>query len=267
MLGLRQEIARHMGGIGRRIGQDDNFRRPRDHVDSDAPEHPPLGGRHIGVAGADDLRHRRDRLGAVGERRDGLRAPDPINLVDPGEFRRHKHQRVEQAIRRRHHHDDALAARHLGGNGIHQNGGRIGGGAAGNVEPDRTDRRPAPAEFDAERIGPELVGRLLPLVERQDAVAREAQGAAGLGGHPGRCPGDLVRPDPQPQTGDVDAIEPGRQIRQGRIAARHHVRDDGGRGRVDVLRHLPLGHEERAERVFEILRPRVEPHEIVHDVD
>ena len=68
-----------------------------------------LGRRHIGVAGPDDLGDRRDRRGAIGERRDRLRAADAIDLVDAGELGRRQHQRAELAVRRRHHHDERAA--------------------------------------------------------------------------------------------------------------------------------------------------------------
>ena len=84
---------------------------PGDHVDADLAEHQPLGRGDIGVAGADDLGHRRDGRGAVGQRRHRLRAADAVDLGDAAELRRRQHQRVELAVRRRHHHHDARARR------------------------------------------------------------------------------------------------------------------------------------------------------------
>ena len=112
VLGLRQQV----GGdpvriVAGAVGDDQHLGRTGDHVDADRAEHLPLGGRDIGVAGADDLGDRRDGLGAVGERRDRLRAADAVDLVDAGELGGRQHQRVELAVRRRHHHDDALARR------------------------------------------------------------------------------------------------------------------------------------------------------------
>ena len=71
--------------IGAGIGEHDDLGRPGDHVDADDAEHPPLGRRDIGVAGADDLGDRRDGLGAVGERGDRLRAADAVDFVDAGD--------------------------------------------------------------------------------------------------------------------------------------------------------------------------------------
>ena len=56
----------------------------------------------IGVARPDDLGDRRDAGGAVGQRRDRLRAADPVDLVDAGEPRGGQDERIDLAARRRH---------------------------------------------------------------------------------------------------------------------------------------------------------------------
>ena len=61
VLGLRQKVGGDEARIGGCVGKDHHFARPRDHVDADDAEHPALGRRDIGVAGADDLVDRRDR--------------------------------------------------------------------------------------------------------------------------------------------------------------------------------------------------------------
>ena len=151
MLGLRQQIGGDPGGVAGAVGDDKHFRGAGDHVDADLAEHQPLGGGDIGVAGADDLRDRRDGRGAVGQRRHRLRAADAVDLRDAAEPGGRQHQRIELAAGRRHHHDHALDAGDLRRHRVHQHRGRIGGGAAGNIETDRFDRAPAPAELDAER--------------------------------------------------------------------------------------------------------------------
>ncbi len=85
MLGLRQQVGGDPVGIAVLVGDDQHLRGAGDHVDADLAEHDALGGGDIGVAGADDLGDRRDGFGAVGERRDGLRAADAENLVDAGQ--------------------------------------------------------------------------------------------------------------------------------------------------------------------------------------
>ena len=151
MLGLGQQVGGDPVGIVAAVGDDQHFRRAGDHVDADGAEDLALGRRDIGVAGADDLGDRRDRLGAIGKRRDRLRAADAVDLVDAGNVGRDQHQRIDRAAGRRHDHDDALDAGDLGRNGVHQHRARIARRAARHVEADRLDRRPARAELDAER--------------------------------------------------------------------------------------------------------------------
>ena len=83
MLGLGEQVGGDITRIGGSIGKDDHLRRSRDHVDADRSEHAPLSRRDIGIARTDDLVHRRDGLGPVGERRDRLRAADAVDLVTP----------------------------------------------------------------------------------------------------------------------------------------------------------------------------------------
>ena len=93
------------------IGDHQHFRGAGDHVDADLAEHQPLGGGDIGIAGADDLGHRRDGRGAIGQRRHRLRAADAVDFGDAAEMRRRQHQRIELAVRRRHHHHHARRRR------------------------------------------------------------------------------------------------------------------------------------------------------------
>ena len=108
----------------------------------------------------------------------------------------------------------------LGRHRVHQHRGRIGGGAAGHVEPDRLDRGPAPAELDAERVGEAIVLRQLPPVIGLDPVAREFQrverrGVAGLHGRV-----DLGRRDAQAAAVEIEPVEFLRRLDQRRVAAR-----------------------------------------------
>ena len=185
------------------------------------PNTMPLGGGDIGVAGADDLGDRRDRRGAVGQRRHRLRAADAIDLGDAGEMRRRQHQRIELAVRRRHHHDDARHAGDLGRHRVHQHRGRIGRGAARHVEPDRLDRGPAPAELDAERIGEAVVLRQLPAVKHLDAVAREFQRVERRRRRrPSRRRRSRPRVDAQAAALELEPVELARRLDQRRVAAR-----------------------------------------------
>ena len=60
VLGLRQQIGGDPVRIAVLVGEDQHLGRAGDHVDADRAEHQPLGRRHIGVAGTDDLGDRLD---------------------------------------------------------------------------------------------------------------------------------------------------------------------------------------------------------------
>ena len=177
MLGLGEEIGGDEGRVGGGVGEHDDFGRAGDHVDADEAEHAALGGGDIGVARPDDLGDRRDGRGAVGERGDRLRAADAIDLGDAGEPRRREHQRIDPAVRRRNRHHDPRAARDLRRNGVHHHRRGIARGPAGHIEADGLDRRPAPAELDAERVDEGDVGGLLALVIGEHAIVGEFERA------------------------------------------------------------------------------------------
>ena len=175
VLGLRQEVGGDPCGVVAAIGHHQDLRRAGDHVDADPAEDPALGRRDIGVAGPDDLVDRRDRRGAVGQRRDRLRAADPVDFVDPAQARRRQHQRVEHPVRRRHHHHQPLDPGDLGRDRVHQHRGRVGGGAARHVKPGARQRSPAHAEPHAAGIDVvDTLRQLLP-VEALDPLGGEAQ--------------------------------------------------------------------------------------------
>ena len=86
VLGLRQQVGRDPVGMAGLVGEDQHLGGARDHVDADLAEDEPLGRRHIGVAGPDDLGDRRDR------RRCRRRAPPP-----PARRRRDRSRRCRRA--------------------------------------------------------------------------------------------------------------------------------------------------------------------------
>ena len=76
VLGLAEQVHRDPVGRRRAVGEDEDLARAGDHVDADRAEDAPLGARDVGVAGAGDLVDGGNRLRAVGERADRLRAAD-----------------------------------------------------------------------------------------------------------------------------------------------------------------------------------------------
>ena len=141
VLGLGQEIRRDPDGIRVAVGDHHHLARARQHVDPDVAEDPPLGERHVDVPRAHDLVHAADRLGAVGQGRDGLGTADPVGLGDAGDARGDQHGRAERPVgrRRRDQHDvpDAGHARRHGG---HQHRGRVGRAASRDVDADPVQR-------------------------------------------------------------------------------------------------------------------------------
>ena len=151
-----------------------------------------------------------------------------------------------------HHDDDAFDAGDLGRHGIHQHRARIARRAARHVEPDRLDRCPAPAEFDAGGIRVTIIPGLLPLVMRADTVAREMQRfdcpwiGLGIGS------GNVVPGDGDAQRAEVAAAEFLRVVDQGLVAVGADARDNVAHHGVDIGGHFPLGRQEGRETLLEI---------------
>ena len=100
-----------------------------------------LGFRHVGVSRPDDLVDLRHRLGPVGKGGNGLRPADLKNLRNAGDSGRRKDIGVHPSVgtgRRDHH--DLLTARNPGRDQVHQNRGRIGRRAVGNIHAHLLDR-------------------------------------------------------------------------------------------------------------------------------
>ena len=64
VLGLREQIHRDPLHWSIPVADDDDLRRPGEHVDADDAEHEPLCSRHVPVPGPDDLVHRPNRSGS-----------------------------------------------------------------------------------------------------------------------------------------------------------------------------------------------------------
>ncbi len=240
MLGLREQVHRDPVGIGRAIGQHENFRRAGDHVDADDAEHAALRGGDIRIARADDFIDLRDRRRAMRKRADGLRATDREHTVDAGDLRRCQHQRVLHTIRRRHDHDHFRDAGHLRRNGVHQHRRRVSGLAARDVDADPVERRDLLTQHRAVSLGEGKAVRaaflLLPLVVDPYAVGRLLQRMATRVRQTGErrlqfCLRHLQRG----HAAGIQAVEPVRVFEHGGVAARLHV-SENGRGRaVDRL--------------------------------
>ena len=148
--------------------------------------HDALGRVDVHVAGPDDDVDGGDRLGAVGHRGDRLRAADAVDLLDAGEERGGERHRGDRAVgpgRDAQHplRDPGHGRRDRG----HQDGRRVGGASARDVEPGAVD---GPDRLgDGDTVGVERRGRRdgLGLVVRPDPGAGHLEGIADLGGRRG----------------------------------------------------------------------------------
>ena len=247
MLGLGKQVGGDPGGVVLAVGDDQDLRRPGDHVDADGAEDLALGGGHVGVARADDLVHRSDGFGAEGEGGDGLGAADAVDLGDAGQLGGGQHQRIEDAIGRRHRHHQALDAGHLGGQGIHQHGRGIGRRAAGNVKPRRGQGRPAIAQAQPRLVDVIEVLGLLAAVEIGDAAGRQGERLEGVGVARTAGGGQFIGRHAQGLGRQIVAVEALGVGDEGGVAPGPHLGEDGGDRRVDVGVRPALGGEPRRE--------------------
>ena len=152
MLGLREQIRGDEIGARGRVGNHKHFAGSGKHVDIDLPEHRALGQHHEQISRPDDFFDRRDRLRAISQRADGLRAAEPVNFFDAQYLAGAQHPVAERAVfgARRHDHQ-FLHAGHLRRDGVHQHTRRIRRGAAGNIKPRAAQRRPGHSGFHRRR--------------------------------------------------------------------------------------------------------------------
>ena len=225
VLGLGHEVDGHHGGVGGLIGHDAHLGGAGDHIDSHVAGDDLLRSRHERVARTCDLADRLDGLGAVGQRRHGLRAAYRVDLGDAGQAAGLEHHRVDAAVlggRRDAH--DALDAGDRGGQGVHEHRGRVQRAAAGHVDANafkrgdlRTDQGAVlahgePALLDLTLV--ELANLLGGLLERLLGFGIDLRrgGLDGLGRHA--------------EVLDGNAVEALGQLAQGRIALFANLLDD-----------------------------------------
>ena len=98
VLGLREQIECERIGVDPLIGEQQQIARAGEAVDPDLAEHLALGLLHEQVSWADDDVDRVDRLGAVGERGDGLRASHAVDDARAGQPAGGEHDRVHVTV-------------------------------------------------------------------------------------------------------------------------------------------------------------------------
>ena len=135
VLGLGQEVCRHVAGISRLIAEHHDFGRTGHGIDGNRTEHGLFRQGHEDIARAHNLVHLRNRLCAKGHGCNGLGSADLEDPVRPG-------LRCGNQSRSSHlalfvaggAHDDIGYPGHLGRNDIHEDGRRIDGLAAGHID-------------------------------------------------------------------------------------------------------------------------------------
>ena len=229
---LAQEVRRHMAGIGGGVGNHQNFTGACDHVDGDSSEDLLLGFGNVCIAGAHDLVHLWDGLGAVGQSCHGLGSAhleDAVHTCDLGGGQDHG---IDLAVSAGGRGDnDLLASGDLGGDGVHEDGGGVSGGAAGDVEAHPLNGGDLLAHDHAVAVDDEGIADLL-FVEEPDVGGGFPENVQEFGLHGGECLVDLSGGNFQGSQNCL--VEPGGVLKEGLVAPGADVGDDGGDGGLDV---------------------------------
>ena len=159
-------------GIGRLVGDDEDFARPGQLIDADLAEHLALRLVHIRVAGADDLVDGRNGLGSVGHCGDRLCAADTEDAIRARQVAAGDHRGVRIG---RQAGDDFFAACDLRRHDRHHGRREDRVAAAGNVGADALDRNDSVTEMHAGQVldFQRQHRRQLRLCKRLDARNRE----------------------------------------------------------------------------------------------
>ena len=183
MLGLRQQVGGHKGGLGLFIGNDHHLGRSGRHINGHGAACDPLfGGGHVAVAGAENLIHFGHRTGSVGHGGHGLGASQAENAPDAAVGCGVQHFRGDVAVRTGRRTEDYLRTTGDGGrDGQHQHGGEQGSGTARNIETHPSNgNRTLDAAHAGGRFHHNLAGQL-GLVEGADMAGGRGDGFAHLG--------------------------------------------------------------------------------------
>ena len=265
VLGLGEEVRGHVGRLRRAVRDHDDLARAGDQIDADIAEDEALGERDVEVPRPDDLVDGADGRRSIRERGHGLGAAQPVDLGRPGEAGRGQHRRGHAPVpaRRRDHHQ-IPHARHACGDQVHQHGGRVGRGPAGDVAPHPVERRHLLAEKRAVLVAhPPGAGQLM-AVECLDPPSRLGEGRLEPRGDRRGRP--LVLGNPELLGAQLHPVEALREVEQRGIAAPPHLVDDrhdprdgvgvGRRVRPGERRHDPVGRQLRRLEEADHGRPR-----------
>ena len=135
MLRLRKKICRHIPGICCLVRQNQNFAGAGNGINADISEHGLFSQSDINISGTDNLVHLGNALRAECQSGNRLCAPDLKHAVCarlPGGYQHRRINLSVSAAGRRH--NNLVHTGNLCRHNVHQNRGRIGGLAAGNVD-------------------------------------------------------------------------------------------------------------------------------------
>ena len=239
MLGLAEQVGGDPCGVAGAVCQHENFRRACNHINADLAEHLPLCRGHVDIAGADDLIHGGDALGAVGKGCHGLCAARFKNQINARNDGGGQNRGVHLAVPSRGgRHDDLPDARDLGGDDIHQHGGRVRRRAARHVDARALDGGVLLPQHDAGLVVDHKVFVQLLLVEMADVLGGHLQRRDELGiGLFQLGKGFLNFGLADPHVGQLGVVEFGGVLDQGGVAAGADVRNN----RIDGGLHVGLG--------------------------
>ena len=211
------------------------------------PENPALGGSDKGIARTGDLVHGRNRFGAIGQRRNRLRAADAVNRIDPGDARGQQDQRVHHPVGGGAADDKTPDPGHAGGKGVHQDGRRIRRQPARHIKPRRRHRGPAPAQARAGGIFPPGIFGALAVVAGADAVSGQVQGGAVFRRDTGDGRVDLGFGKGHGFGCQRQPVKPGCQLQHGGITPAAHICDDCGHSGIHIPGLFPLHPQQGGE--------------------
>ena len=234
VLGLTQQVRRHPCRVAAAVGQHQNFAGACDHIDAHLAEYLALGGGNVDVAGANDLIHRRDALGAVGESRHSLCAAGLEDLGHACGGSGGKDDRVHPAVLSGGGgHDDFGHACHLCRDHVHEHGGGIGRRAAGHIDTGLFNGGIFLAQHDAGLVVHHKILVHLLAVEALDVGGGFAQRFEEVGVHARKGFVDLFLRHLQGI--DLRAVKFQRIILQGIVAPGAHIGNDAVHHVLHVL--------------------------------
>ena len=248
MLGLAEQVGGDPRGVAAAVGQHEDFRRACDHINADLAEHLPLCRGHVDIAGADDLIHGGDAFGAVGKGCHSLCAARFKNQINARNDGGGQNRGVHLAVPSRGgRHDDLPDARDLGGNDVHQHGGRVRRRAARHVDARALDGGVLLPQHDAGLVVDHKVFVHLLLMEVADVLGGHFQRRDELGiGLFQLGKGFLNFGLADPHVGQLGVVEFGGVLDQGGVAAGADVRNN----RIDGGLHVGLGADVTVQNFF-----------------